>query len=226
MIWYIDIHCYLYIYLYIYISSQHPSLFEGIMSTFGTYFPGVGSKGWWDVRFFLVYLHSITVFRIPRAGVQDLELTWACFPWIVSLAGCNPAALTVEIANPAVGPKGPQRISAPWREFMKHESTGKSSAQALSKNKYTKSNVYAPPPPFISLHTFSPLFNSSCLFMSLHISSCLFMALYHLCSSASIFGIKNLGIRRMMQDDRMGPRWSASAMAKRRIDLYVCVYIM
>ena len=219
MIWYIDIHCYLYI--YIFISSQHPSLFEGIMSTFGTYFPGVGSKGWWDVRFFLVYLHSITVFRIPRAGVQDLELTWACFPWIISLAGCNPAALTVEIANPAVGPKGPQRISAPWREFMKHESTGKSSAQALSKKKYTKSNVYAPPPPFISLHTFSPLFNSSCLFMSLHISSCLFIifAARHPYSASKT--LVYAGWCRMTEwgHDDPPPPWPKEEL------IYMCVYI-
>jgi hypothetical protein len=105
---------------------------------------------------------------------------------------------------------------------MKHESTGKSSAQAQSKKKYTKSNVYAPPPPFISVHTSSPLFNSSCLFMSLHISSCLFMALYHLCSSASIFGIKNLGIRRMTEwgHDDPPPPWPKEEL------IYMCIYIM
>ena len=78
--------------------------------------------------------------------------------------------------------------------------------------------------PSTSLHLCPHLFTSLQFFMSLHVPSHLFMSLHGSLSSLQL----GIHIRHQKpwytQDDRMGPRWSASAMAKRRIDLYVHIY--
>ena len=89
---FIHLFIYLFIYSYLFPTSKP---FWGYHVEFWYILSG-GSKG-------LVRLAAVDNFLCRLAA------------WIPHLTRCNPAAPTVEIASPAVAPKGPRRI-----EFMKH----------------------------------------------------------------------------------------------------------
>ena len=84
----------------------------------------------------------------------------------------------------------------------------------MEASKYTKWYVHATTPPFTSFHSSSPIFTSLQFFTSLRVSWCLFMALVqHLCSSASMLGIKNLSY---MQDLRWWGHYDSDRSPDRR----------